>query len=180
MIHREFELQKAIKVFVKRCVAVPHEFASHDRAAPRSPLDHVFQAERGVRRSWPDTELLLDGGKTFRCELKRPGRKLDDETQQSELLTRLVSIGHPASWANSVSMYGTQCERFGVPLHGNWRTVAQLADEHVLAQIRKQELKKKPVNPDAQMVKPRPKLESKRSPNQIEKFSVSYVKALPR
>jgi hypothetical protein len=180
MIHREFELQKAVKIFVKRCVSVPHEFASHDSAAKRSDFARIEDAGRGVRRGWPDTELLLDGGRTFRCELKRPGRVLDEDAQQTELLTRLVSIGHPSSWANSVTMYGTQCERFGVPLYGNWRTVAQLADEHVLAQIRKQELKKKPVNPDAQMVKPRPKPTSKRTPKQIAQFEAMRIRTLPR
>lgn len=139
MIFREHKLQQAVKVFCARCVAVPHEFASHDRAAPRSDSDHIWQARRGIRRGWPDTELLLPGGRTFRVELKRPGVRIDEESQQAEMLTRLNELGHQAAWANSVTMYGRECERFGVPLRGNWPTIAQLYDEQVLAAIRKAE-----------------------------------------
>lgn len=137
MVLREHKLQEAVRVFCRRCVAVPHEFASHDRAAPKTPNDHIFQSRRGIRRGWPDTELLLEGGRTFRVELKAPGIRLPEDSQQSELLMRLNDLGHRSAWANSVTMYGQQCERFGVPLYGNWRTVAQIADEHVLAKIRK-------------------------------------------
>jgi hypothetical protein len=83
------------------------------------------------------------GGRTFRVELKAPRVKLDEESRQSDVLIRLNELGHQASWANSVTMYGAECERFGVPLTGNWRTVAQLIDEHVLAEIRKEQEKAK-------------------------------------
>lgn len=143
MTHPEHALQRAIKVFTRRCVMVPHEFVSHDRAAPRSEFDHVWQSRRGIRRSWPDSELVLEGGRTFRCELKRPGVSLGEDSHQSELLTRLNDLGHLSAWANSVTMYGEQCERFNISLRGNWRTVAQIADEHVLAEIRKEKAKPK-------------------------------------
>ena len=141
MVHREHILQRGVVVFCKRCVAVPHEFAAHDRAAPKSEHDHIWQAARGIRTGWPDTELLLAGGKTFRVELKAPKITLDEDGRQADVLIRLNDLGHQASWANSVTMYGAECERFGVPLRGNWRTVAQLIDEHVAAEIRKEQAK---------------------------------------
>ena len=130
-------------VFCSKCIAVPHAFASHDRAARTSAHSHIFQARRGIRRGWPDTELLLPGGRTFRVELKRPGVRVEEESQQADVLVKLNDLGHQSTWANSVTMYGEECERFGVPLWGNWRTVAQLGDEYVAAKIRKAEGKTK-------------------------------------
>src|SRR5690349_17674822 len=99
MIHREHILQRGVVSFCKRCIAVPHEFAAHDRAAPKSTQDHVWQARRGIRAGWPDTELLLMGGMTFRVELKAPKVKFDEESRQGDMLIRLNDLGHKASWA---------------------------------------------------------------------------------
>ena len=141
MIHSEHILQRGVVVFCRRCVAVPHEFAAHDRAAPKSEHDHIWQSRRGIRAGWPDCELVLMGGRTFRVELKAPKVRLDEDGRQSDVLIRLNDLGHQASWANSVTMYGRECERFGVPLRANWKTVAQLIDEHVAAEIRKEQAK---------------------------------------
>lgn len=153
LIHREHVLQRAIKRFVLRCVIGEFEFVAHDRAAQRSDHDHIWQAARGLRRGWPDTEILLADGRTFRCELKAPGRRLDDEEYQAELITRLNLLGHPTTWANSAAMYGAEGERFGVPLRPNWRTVAQLLDEQVLAEIRTEQTKTKKVVGEPTIVK---------------------------
>jgi len=152
MIHREHPVHRAWLTFCKRCVAVPFEPAAHDRAAPRSAHDHEWQAKRGLRGDWLDTELALDGGRTFRCELKAFGVKLEVGGKQERLIIRLNELGHPSTWANSIAMYGQQCERFGVPLRANWRTVAQLADEHALAEIRAEEVSKAKPKADAPKV----------------------------
>jgi hypothetical protein len=153
MIHREHALQRGVVVFCRRCIAVPHEFAAHDRAPPRSEHDFEWQVRRGIRAGWPDTELVLPDGKTFRVELKAPKVRFDDESRQADVLHRLNELGHQSTWANSVAMYGQQCERFGVPLHANWRTVAQLIDEHVAAEIRAETVKKAKPKVDAAVVK---------------------------
>ena len=170
MVHKEHILQRGVVIFCKRCVAVPHEFAAHDRAAPKSEHDHIWQAARGIRTGWPDTELLLAGGRTFRVELKAPKVSLDEDGRQADVLIRLNELGHAASWANSVMMYGRECERFGVPLHGNWKTVAQLIDEHVLAEIRKEQAKaKQPKAAAASIVNLRTVRRGRPTPAQIKK-----------
>lgn len=197
MIQREHILQSKLPSVCAKVVACEHMFVSYDRTQPRSEFDHIYQARRGIRRSIPDTDLLLDGGKSFRCEIKRPGVRLEEGSAQEEMLIKLNLLGHKASWANSITMYCEEAERHGVPLRGNWRTVAQIADQQVLAEIRRQELKQaqtsavtgaaplvvprnKPTNPDAQLVKPRPKVPRKHTPNQIRKFEAARMGTLPR
>jgi hypothetical protein len=140
-VHREWSLQSCIKWFVARAIAVEHEFACHDRGAARSALEHLHEASRGIRSGWPDTELCLNGGRTFRCELKAPGNKVQEGSQQEHILGRLAAIGHPATWVDSVMAYGEACERHSVPLRANWRTVAQVGDELYAAAVRRQEAK---------------------------------------
>jgi hypothetical protein len=135
VIRAEFILQRKIFEMVARCVVVGHEFASHDRGFARSEHEHRWEAARGIRSNWPDTELALAGGRTFRCELKRPGVRLKPDSEQARLIDRLTALEHPAAWANSVVGYFEQCARFGVPLCHNWRTLARLADEQVAAEI---------------------------------------------
>jgi hypothetical protein len=170
MIFREHALQRQIVRFVAKAVAVPHLFACHDRGAARSDRDHLHEAERGIRAGWPDTELCLPGGKTFRCELKSNGKSIEIGSSQDHLRIRLNQLAHPAAEADSVAAYGEQCLRFGVPLRDNWRVLAQLHDEYAAADIRKQkaaEAEKKAAaaaTTDPPLVKPRPKVRRKVSP----------------
>jgi hypothetical protein len=184
MIHREHPLQRGWLSFCKRCIAVPFEPASHDRAAARSANDHIWQTQRGIRRAWPDTELALNGGRTFRCEFKAPGVKLDRDGDQGKLLRRLNELGHTATWANSIVMYGEECERFGVPLRANWRTVAKVIDEHVLADIRQQEVaaevaKDTAASTAASTVKFRTVRRGKLTTAQIRRITAARIKTLP-
>jgi hypothetical protein len=146
-VRREWSLQSCIKWFVARAVAVEHEFACHDRGAARSALEHLHEASRGIRSGWPDTELLLNGGATFRCELKAPGNRVQDGSAQEHILSRLAAIGHPTTWVDGVIAYGEACERHSVPLRRNWRTVAQVGEELYAAAIRRQEAKESPKTP---------------------------------
>jgi hypothetical protein len=141
MVHREHILQQWVRYFNAHAVAVPHEAAAHDRGSARAEYEHVREAARGLRPAWPDNEVALEGGRTFRCELKAPGVRLADDGQQARMLTRLNLLGHPSTWANSVLRYGEECERFGVPLKSNWRVVAQYCDQQVLAKIATEEAK---------------------------------------
>lgn len=140
-VQKEWCVQRGVVRFVKRCVAVQHEFASHDRGRARSAQEHIYEAARGLRPAWPDTELVLEGGKTFRCELKAPGVKIAANGDQMKMLQRLHALGHPVAWANSVTMYAQKAAWRGVPLSPNWMTVAAHEDELVAADIRAQEVK---------------------------------------
>jgi len=141
VIHREHALQRQIKWFVERAVAVEHLFMCHDRGRARSHNEHAWEFMRGILSGWPDTELALNGGRTFRCELKANGRMLQEDSAQNKIITRLKLLGHNADWADSVMAYGIVAERNHVPLKKNWKTLAQLADERVAADIRVQEAK---------------------------------------
>jgi len=147
--HPEWAVQAAVKWAVARAVACDYEFASHDRAKQYSEGQHIWEARRGVRRDWPDTELLCMGGLTFNCELKKPGWKpsapgtkarKEWDAGQGKMIGRLRILGRQAAWANCPSMYLAEAHAVGVPLHPNWRITAQLADQQMLADIRRQEV----------------------------------------
>jgi hypothetical protein len=170
MIRREHPLQVQVKLFVKKCVDCEHEFASHDRAAPQSQMQHKWEFDRGVRKGWPDTELVLPEGRTFRCELKESRVKRLTDDNQIRLLARFKELGHVSTWANSVLMYGEICQYYGIPLKSNWRTVAEVADAYVAADIRTQEAKeakKKAAAADDTTFKPKRKIQRKPSRSQI-------------
>lgn len=105
MRHPEWSLQTKIKQFVREWCAEPHEFAAHDRSFDKTGKQHIFEAARGIRRAWPDTELALGAGRTFRCELKWAPNRVRDGDDQDVLLARLRSLGHPSAWADSVVGY---------------------------------------------------------------------------
>jgi hypothetical protein len=170
MIRREHAIQRQLVRFVPKAVAVPHLFACHDRGAARSDREHVWEAERGIRKGWLDTELCLPRGKTFRCEMKRKGRSIEIGSAQDYIRVKLNQLGHPAAEADSIVAYGEQCLRFGIPLRDNWRELAKLHDEYAAADVRQQEAaeaEKKAAavaTTDPPLVKPRPKVRRKVSP----------------
>ena len=137
----EWAVQRGVMRFCKRAIACEFEFASHDRGRARSEMEHIGEANRGIRRDWLDVELVLDRSRSFRCELKAPGKRPDAKGGQLRMIDRLNSLGHPATWANSVKSFAEEAERLGVPLTPNWRTVAAHEDELVASDIRKQEVK---------------------------------------
>lgn len=141
MIHREWILQEQVLWFVERAIAVPCLFMCHDSAGKKTDEGRFYEAKRGIRPGWPDTELCLNGGRTFRCELKARGARVMDGSAQDFIRGKLNALGHRCTEANTVLGYGEACDRFSVPLKGNWRTIAQLADERVAANIREKELK---------------------------------------
>jgi hypothetical protein len=173
-IQHEWALQRGIRRFVKRAVAVEHEFACHDRGRARSGAEHIGEANRGIRRSWPDTELAIEGGLTFRCELKRSGIELDADSDQARMLTRLRWLGHPSYWANSVLTYGTWAAAAGVPLAGNWAAIAKHEDERVAADIRGQI-----VRANKATASPVVKGRVRRKKGQGGRFAASYARLLP-
>ena len=122
----EHQLQIQINKFVREMVACSHQFASHDRSPPRTPLQHAREKMRGTVRGWPDTELLLSGGVTFRCELKAPGEYPNES--QRVIGGRLRALGHPWAWANSVTEYLKAAREAGVPFHPNADLRAQDLD----------------------------------------------------
>jgi hypothetical protein len=113
--HPEWSLQTKIKGFVREWVACPHEFAAHDRSANIRGMQHLWEKERGIRAGWPDTELLLPGGVTFRCELKWGDNKVVPGDDQDVLIARLNDLGHPAAWANTVTKYLEEARKAWVP-----------------------------------------------------------------
>lgn len=141
MTHPESAVQRGVVRFCRRALACGYELAAHDRSQEHGENSHIYEAQRGYRRDWPDVELALDGGAGFRCELKAPGKKPDPKSGQLRMIARLNQLGHPSAWANSVMMFGEEAAQRGVPLALNWRVVAAHEDELVAADIRKQEVK---------------------------------------
>lgn len=103
--HQEHNLQTKLVAFCREYIAVPHEFAAHDRSENHGGKQHLWEAKRGIRRSWPDIELALQGGRTIRCELKAAGKKLMPGSDQERLAERLNALGHVTFWANTATMF---------------------------------------------------------------------------
>jgi hypothetical protein len=173
MIHPESALQRGVKRAVKRTVACEHEFVCHDRGQEQNAGSHIWEEARGMRGGWPDAEIVLAGGLTFRCELKRPGwkppnvEKDEHWRRQSMILRRLRELGHRAEYATSVMEFLTHAYAADVPLHSNWRFVAAHEDELVAADIRSQQAKE-----DARKAGTVPKLKPPRvkaSPGRIRR-----------
>lgn len=140
--HPEWAVQRGVRRFVRRAVVPPFEFVSYDRGKKVSPLQHILDAQRGLRRDWPDTMLLVRG-RVFLCELKAPGVILKREDEQYKMIERLASLDHHAAWANSVMMYAEAALAAGILLTANWRTVAAHEDELVAGDIRGQKVQRK-------------------------------------
>jgi hypothetical protein len=139
MIHRESALQRGVKRFVRRAVALPHIFAAHDRSAEHDTGSHLFETERGIVPGWPDT-VTITPGLHFYAELKTPGKR--PTQQQARVGASLNAMpGCAWAWADTVTGFALLAEAARVPLLPNWRTVAAHEDELVAADIRKQEAK---------------------------------------
>lgn len=136
--HREWTLQTKLVGFVREFCAVPHEFAAHDRSYDKTGKQHLFEAQRGIRADWLDTELVLLGGTTFRCELKWGKNKVDDLDGQHRMIKRLNALGHPAIWVNSVVGYMMEATRLAdVQWHPGAAARAKFLDEWLIATFAK-------------------------------------------
>lgn len=125
--HPEWTLQTKLVGFVREFCAVEHEFAAHDRSENHSARQHLWERQRGIRAGWMDTELAVAGGMTFRCELKWGDNKLNDE--QTKLIARMNTLGHPTAWTNSVVGYLAAAQTAGIPFRsGADRRAAYLDD----------------------------------------------------
>lgn len=131
--HPEWSLQTKLVGLVREFVDCEHEFACHDRSFDARGKQHLFEAERGVRKSWLDTELLIFGGMTFRCELKWLPNKVKDDDGQGILIARLNAIGHPAAWVHSLVGYLDASRAAGVPWRQGARARAVYLDAWLVA-----------------------------------------------
>lgn len=139
--HPERELQTQVRKFVREMVACSHQFAAHDRGPARTELQYSREKMSGMVAGWPDTELLLPGGVTFRCELKAPGNHPTEE--QRVVGAKLRSLGHPWAWANSVTGYLKAAREAGVP----FRPYADLRAQDLDLVLQGAAMKRKAVAP---------------------------------
>ena len=127
--HPEWSLQTKIKGFVSDFCAIEHEFVAHDRTYDKSGVQHLFEAERGIRRGWMDTELAVEGGMTFRCELKWWPNKVVADDDQDRLIKRMNQLDHPTAWTSSVAGYLAHARDAGVPFRQGADARAAYLDE---------------------------------------------------
>jgi len=101
----EHALQKELKGLVREYVAIPHKFAAHDRTKKTNDTQHILEAARGIVSGWPDTELCLLGGDTFRCELKARGKQVKKCSNQDRVINELNRLGHRTYVADCAVAY---------------------------------------------------------------------------
>ena len=129
----EWTLQTKILGFVREFCACGHEFAAHDRTFDFGGKQHLFEAQRGIRAGWMDTELAIEGGITFRCELKWGKNVVRDGDDQDRLIKHMNALGHPTAWTNSVVGYLDAATAAGVPWRVGARARAIYLDEWMQA-----------------------------------------------
>lgn len=112
--HPEHALQVKVNQWVRECVPAPHFFCSVDRAAKRSPMDHVRQKAAGFVSGTPDTLLLVPGLPCIAVELKAGSNR---PTEQQFRVGQAITIaGHTWRWCSSVLEYCRLLGALGVPL----------------------------------------------------------------
>ena len=126
-IQREHLLQKHIRLWVREAVAEDHEFFAFDRSKANSQWSHEFERQRGIRRSTPDTLLVLQL-LTCWCEVKRTGQKPTDE--QRDMGAKLEALGEVWFWVTSVQEYYAALVGHRVRLHPNAAFLAQVHARH--------------------------------------------------
>lgn len=141
----EHALQTQIKKLVREFVALDHEFAAHDRSENRSGTQHMWEKARGARKGWPDIEIVLAGGGTFRCELKAKGRKPD--LDQLNVIARLNALGHPTAWADSAATFVQEAARLGVPMRAGVERRALVIDAFLAEAEQTRAIGKRPSKP---------------------------------
>lgn len=138
--HPEHSLQSRLKVLCREYVATPHMFAAHDRSENVGGMQHYWEKMRGAIRGWPDIQLPLLGGLTFRCELKAAGKIVADNSDQARIIRDLNNLGHPTAWANSAIMFVRVAKQAGVPFRVGVERRAQAIDDMLAEEARQRTL----------------------------------------
>jgi hypothetical protein len=142
VIHKEWILQKHIKLFVRDAVDAPHEFFAFDRGKAAGAWSHMIERARGVRKATPDTLLRVLGFMPIWYELKWPPNKPDED--QRLMGERLAAVGDTWGWGVSVIAYWQFISECGVPLRVNAGFMAMHHNAAVLSTIARAEAKPAP------------------------------------
>jgi hypothetical protein len=118
----EHVLQVQCKIFCKEAIDAPHSFQAFDRSSNGSGVQHMYEANRGIRKGQPDTLIIYNGWAIY-CELKAPGNK--PTSYQEEMGLEIRRAGGHWFWANSVVRYMDGLAYFGVHFRPNARLIAE-------------------------------------------------------
>jgi len=142
-IQREHILQGRVFRFTNHAIALTsdkYQFFSFDRSGQSGRFTHAREAERGVRRSTPDTLLEVVGMESIWWEAKDKGNEPTEE--QYQMLNKLRQLRRFAGWGDCVMDYAMFLELCGVPLVENWKYQATVLDGHVDTLIARAEEKR--------------------------------------
>lgn len=133
--------QEKAAVFARDAITCPHTFMAFDRSQARGQHSHLFEAQRGIRVSMPDTLLIarITDGNTRHvwAEWKAPGKKPNDG--QYEALERLRGLGDSATWCETIEEYRLFLAHVGIPMVPNAEYRAMVLDGFVDSRIAKAE-----------------------------------------
>jgi len=118
----EHVLQVQCKAFAREAIDSPHSFMAFDRSTNHSGTQHMWEANRGVRKGMPDSLTLVIGIAIF-CEFKVPGGK--PSVFQEEMGREIRAAGGHWFWTTSVTGYMDGLSRFGVHFRPNARLIAE-------------------------------------------------------
>ena len=130
MIGPEHALQVAIKRWVRENVLRPHVWLAFDRTRKTSAMQHIAEANRGLRAGTPDTVLMIDGAAVW-VELKA-GRNTTSE-QQDELHKEMAGVGFTVGVCWSVEQYAYELHARHIALRAGAFDRAQAADAKLAA-----------------------------------------------
>jgi hypothetical protein len=118
----EHVLQVQCRAFVREAVDAPCSFQCFDRSANASGTQHMWEANRGIRKGQPDTLLVIYGHPIY-CELKVSPNK--PTRHQEDMGLEIQRAGGMWFWANSVIGYMDGLLHYGVHMRPNARLIAE-------------------------------------------------------
>lgn len=145
MIHREWILQKHVRLWVREALDCPHKFVAFDRGKASGEWTHMYEKQRGIEAATADTLLMIDGHPDIWCECKRPGWKplpSDEHFKNQQIWgDEVMALGRAWFWTTSVDHYFKFLARSGISMHRNAGFLALHHDAGVESEIASAEKK---------------------------------------
>lgn len=140
-VQREWELQRACRVFCRDAIDLPPthwQFLAFDSAQKATDNQRARMVARGVVPGTPDCAVFAASMPPVWLELKW-GKNSRPSSDQTLLLGKLNDLGHYAAIARSVSDVRFHLGAAGIPLRRNAELIAADLDLKVAARISKAE-----------------------------------------
>lgn len=141
MANPEHTFQKAAMVMAKKIITAPHRFRAFDRSKNGKGMQHLHEAQRGIRKGTPDTEIICGTAKfhSVNIELKKPftGHLKNYQPKQDQIdeMANLRAAGAYAAVAYSCVELVDHWRSAGIPLAATADVYAAWVDDRLRVRL---------------------------------------------